>query len=284
LSFCIEDGTPLVKTEAPAYDAEATIVSPSRAPDEGAPGGTAPEPSGAPSDWKVPAYQPPGQFPPPPPSTPKRKMWPWVVGFLTLVLLVFVGLGIAAVILVPNMMRAAQNRNGNRSTFPANVRGNENNNSNSNLNDNSNSQLNENENTNDNTNSDTSPPTDHEVVLADLKNIEDEWTVANLNADKKKLAKILADDYVGATTGGTMQGKADYLRDIKPDPTIEHWEFQNLKLTLNGSRATLTGQVSLDSSERDEPQVLRFTDKFVWRDGRWQAVSSEVSPVTESQN
>ena len=195
-----------------------------------------------------------------------------------------VGLGIAAVILVPNMMRAAQNRNENRSTFPANVRGNENSNSNSNLNDNSNSQLNENENTNDNTNSDTPPPTDHEAVLAGLKNIEDEWTAANLNADKKKLAKILADDYVGTLSGGAMQGKADYLRDIKPDPTIEHWEFQNLKLTLNGSRATLTGMVSLDSSERDEPLVLRFTDKFVWRDGRWQAVSSEVSQATESQH
>ena len=284
LSFCIEDGTPLIKTDAPAYDAEATIVSPSTGPREGASGSAAPEPASAPSDWKVPAYQAPGQFPPPPPAAPKRKMWPWVVGFLTLLLLVLVGLGIAAAILVPNMMRAAQNRNENRSTFPANVRGNENSNSNSNLNDNSNSQVNENENTNDNTNSDTPPPTDHDVVLADLKNIEDEWTAANLNADKKKLAKILADDYVGTLPGGAMQGKADYLRDIKPDPTVEHWEFQNLKLTLNGSRATLTGLVSLDSSERDEPLVLRFTDKFVWRDGRWQAVSSEVSQVTESQH
>jgi hypothetical protein len=196
---------------------------------------------------------------------------------------VLVGLGIAAAILVPNMMRAAQKRNENRSNIPANVRGNENSNSNSNLNDNSNSQVNKNENTNHNENSDAPPPTDHEVVLEDLKNIEDEWTVANLNADKKKLERILADDYVGTTPDGTMQGKADYLRDVKPEPTIQHWEFQNLKLALNGSRATLTGLVSLESSERNEPLVLRFTDKFVWRDGRWQAVSSEVSPVTESQ-
>ena len=76
-----------------------------------------------------------------------------------------------------------------------------------------------------------------------------------------------------------MQGKADYLRDIKPDPTITHWDFKNLKLVLKGDRATLTGTVSLDSSEQDEQLVLRFTDKFVWRNGRWQAVSSEVAPV-----
>src|SRR6185295_19955972 len=126
-------------------------------------------------------------------------------------------------------------------------------------------------------------PTNEELVLSDLKNIEDEWTVANLNADKKKLAHILADDYV-SNVGGKMQGKADYLRDIQPDPTIQHWEFQDLKLTLNGSRATLEGIVSLDSSQQTDPIVMRFTDKFVWRDSRWQAVSSDVAQVKETKN
>ena len=33
----------------------------------------------------------------------------------------------------------------------------------------------------------TPPPTDQEQVLAQLTNLEQEWTVANINADKKKL-------------------------------------------------------------------------------------------------
>jgi hypothetical protein len=287
LSFCIEDGTPLVNMDASAYDAEATIVSPSPEPSESGSGPVGGQGQSAPSDWKGPAYQPPGQFPPPL-GGPKKKVWPWVVGFMALLILVLVGLGVAAAILVPNMMKAAQDRNENRSSPPANRSVNENSNSNSNPNGNSNSnlnansnssQVNENENANENTNSDTPPPADQEVVLSDLKNIEDEWMVANLNADKKKLAKILADDYVGTQADGTMQGKADYLRDIKPDPTVQHWEYQNLKLSLNGGRATLTGLARLERSEGDAELVLRFTDKFVWRDGRWQAVSSEVTPV-----
>lgn len=280
LSFCIEDGTPLVKADAPAYDSEATIVSSSPSQGEGSSGPAASQGNaGAPADWKGPAYQPPGQFAPAP-GARKRKAWPWVVGILALLLLAVAGLGIAAVILVPNMMRAAQNKK--NSNVPANTRPGGNGNSNSNLNANSNSSVNnENDNTNENSNSgnSTPPPTNQELVLSDLKNIEDEWTVANLNADKKKLARILADDYVGTTADGAMQGKADYLRDIKPDPTITHWDFENLKLALKGDRATLTGTVSLDSSEQDEQIVLRFTDKFVWRNGRWQAVSSEVAPI-----
>lgn len=291
LSFCIEDGTPLVNTGEPAYDAEATVVSSSASPrDE-----VAKEPDNT-VQWPSPAYQPPPIFPPPPPQQ-SRKIWPWVLGSLALLFVVFIGLGIAAAVLIPSMMKETANRNANSSSYPTNVGTNENSNSNANAavnanaananldtnlnaNENSNSSdLSLNENDNDNE-SDAGPPTDEEVVLADLKNIEDEWTVANLNADKKKLAYILADDYV-SNSGGKMQGKADYLRDIQPDPTIQHWEFQNLKLKLSGSRAALTGVVSLESSQRSEPLLLAFTDKFVWREGRWQAVSSDVSPATK---
>jgi len=275
LSFCTEDGTPLIKTESPAYDPEATIVSPSSAQGEGTSGpASGQEPANATGDWKGPAYQPPGQFAQAS-ATQKRKSWPWVVGILALLVLALTGLGIAAAIFVPGMLRSAQKRSDNRSSFPVNTRPVENSNPNANSNANSNSSV-----TNDNetnSNSNTPPPTNEELVLSDLKNIENEWSVANFNADRTKLARILADDYVGTSAEGVIEGKADYIRNIKGDPTITHWEFQNLKLVLKGNRATLAGTVSLDSSERDEPIVIRFTDKFVWRDGRWQAVGSEVA-------
>jgi ketosteroid isomerase-like protein len=127
----------------------------------------------------------------------------------------------------------------------------------------------------------TLPPTDRELVLADLKSLEDEWTAANINADKKKLSNILADDYVGVTDG-RPQGKAEYLKTIKPDTSIQHWEFEDLKVTLNGDRASLTGIIRLDVKDdngQDQQVAYRFIDKFVWRDGRWQATSSEVDPI-----
>jgi hypothetical protein len=279
LSFCIDDGTPLIKIEEP--DPDATVVSPSGARSEIDPAAIVDqEQTSAASDWRGPAYQPPGQFGQPPPE-PKRRAWPWVVGIVGLLVLALAGLGIAAAIYVPRMMKAAQNSNENRVIVSDNTRPDRNSNTNSNWNRNSNLSANDNDNTNANANTDTNAPapTSQELVLSDLKNLEDEWTVANLNADKKKLERILADDYVGTTADGVIEGKAEYLRDIKRDTTVKHWEFQDLKLSLKGNRATLSGNVRLEGEGEDQTQSLRFTDKFVWRDGRWQAVGSEVTQI-----
>ena len=249
LSFCIDDGTPLTTVDA---DDDATVVTP-RDNENG---------------WNAAAYQPPRSYVPPgtPPGAEvkRRRAWPWVVGLLSAFILGILAIGIAAVFLAPRMIRRLnqppprvqiKESNTNSNTAEAN--------------------------TNSNEHVDTPPPTDQDQVLAQLRDLENEWTVANLNADKKKLDRILADDYVGQTNG-QLQSKADYIRDIERDTSVEKWEFNDLKLKLTGDRATLSGTVSLIF--RDKTRVFDFTDKFVWRDGRWQATGSEVSDKESSDS
>jgi type II secretory pathway pseudopilin PulG len=266
LSFCVDDGTPLVTVEAP--DDEATLVRPSPRDDEDGSQSSSEESA-------APAYQPPSYIPPGSRTEAKRRTWPWLLGILVVVLLVVGGLGIAAVMLIPKLMRASSNANATN----ANI-----NRQNSNANLNSRSSNSSNANSNSIIDDSTPPPTDRDAVLTDLKNLEDEWTVANINADKNKLNHILADDYVGITEG-RAQGKAEYLKTIERDTSIQHWEFSNLKVTLNGDRASLTGRIRLDvkdENDQDRQLTFEFTDKFVWRDGRWQATSSQVDPVKEA--
>lgn len=261
LSFCIDDGTPLATIVDPID--EATIVSPSS------------QSSGLNNEDSVPAYLPPGTYVPPgtPPGPTRRKSWLWIVGILALVLLLFAGLGIGA-ILIFKLLRPAPDRttsNTNTGVYRSD-------NYNSNQNSSTSSSANDNNNLNKNADEeDSAPPTDEAKVLADLTELENEWTVANINADKKKLDRILGDDYVGTYIDGQTQGKAEYLRTIERDTTIQKWEFEDLKVDLNGDRAALTGIIRLQI--QDKPVVYRFTDKFVWRDGRWQAVASEVTPI-----
>ena len=278
LSFCIEDGTPLVKAIAQEADPEATLVakSPARTPPDAEARQTEGSASG---NWNAPAYQPPAQSPP---VAAQRRAWPWVVGIVVLLLVGVIGIGIAAAIVVPKMMQAAGNENNSNTNANSTRNLNSNVAANSNANANSNSLVtNQNQNANANSNANagslTEAPTDADEVLADLTAIEKEWTEANFSADRKKLAHILADDYVGTQPDGTIQGKGDYLRDIKPDKTVRDWEFKDLRLTLKGDRATLKGKMRLEREGEDEELVVQFTDKFVWRDERWQAVASEVS-------
>ena len=253
LSYCIDDGTPLVPI---AVDEDETVVSRKQSTSS----------STQSDDWNAP-YRPPGAYIPP--QTSKRKVWPWVLGIVALLVIVAVGLGIAAVVFLPSLTRRTANSNQNSIERP-----NRNTNTEAPPAANSNTAT-PNSNSDAPANTNTDAPTDKEVVLAQLTDLEQEWTVANINADKKKLDVILADDYVGPGASGGMEGKRDYIRNIQRDRSIQKWDFQDLKVTLRGDRATLTGKVLLTRDSGEE--VYEFIDKFVWRDGRWQATGSVVT-------
>lgn len=263
LSFCIDDGTPL----ASLPEEDSTVVTPPSRSEASSSGSSSYGNSRTP-----PAYQPPGSYIPTE-AKGKRSAWPWVIGLLAVVLIGIIGFGVAAALLVPRLMRSSANQNHSPINVNQDNRDDENRNSNLNLNTNSN--------VNAATNDESPPPTDSTTVLSDLTDLEHEWTVANINADKKVLNRILADDYVGITNG-KAQGKSEYIETIRRDTSIEKWDFQNLKVSLVGDRATLTGILKLvvDGQEAS----FRFTDKFVWRDGRWQATGSEVTDLKNVNN
>lgn len=247
LRFCIEDGTPLTDV---APEDDATVVTPRNTQDD---------------SWNTAPYQPPRSYVPPGAEVKRRRRaWPWVVGLVGAFILGILAIGIAAVMLVPRVGRRVEQaeRNANRRA------------------ENSNTATAPESNSNTTENADASVPTDHDQVLTQLKDIENEWTVANLNADKKKLDQILADDFVGEGPDGQPQSKADYIRTIQRDTRIDKWDFSNLKLMLTGDRATLTGTVTFFIE--DKKHTYDFTDKFVWRDGRWQSTSSVVKELGTS--
>jgi Domain of unknown function (DUF4440) len=265
LSFCIDDGTPLTPVAA---EEESTVVSPRTSENVG-------------DNWNTPVYRPPGSYVPPGTAVRRRRAWPWVLGLVGAFILGIIAIGIAAAILAPRFMRPVRN---DRVTTNVNQTVNANRVENANTattNSNANA-VNSNQgaitesNVNANENVDTPPPTDHPQVLTQLTDLENDWTAANLNADKEALDRILADDYVGPDAEGQPQSKAEYLQTARRNITVDRWELGDLELVLAGDRATLSGNITYVIQNRE--QVFDFTDKFVWRDGRWQATGSVTSP------
>ena len=246
LSYCVDDGTPLISV----YDDDDELTEVGKG-------------SGTP-----PAYQPPSY--PQAGSEQRRRTWPWVVGIIGLLVLALAGFTIAGMLLIPRIVKKS-------APIVSNSNSNTESNSNQGANHNSNSESDNSAESKASSESNLSspPPTDKEVVLAQLKDLEHEWTVANLNADKKKLGQILADDYVGAGSGGKMQGKSEYINTVERDTHVKRWEFEDLRLTVRGDRATLLGKIHYELEDREV--VFDFVDRFVWRDSRWQATGSEVT-------
>jgi hypothetical protein len=240
LSFCVDDGTPLT---AVAED-DATVVTPRNTEA---------------NDRNTVAYQPPRDYVPPGGEVKRRRMWPWLVGLAGAFIFGILVIAIAATVIAPRIVRRLEQES--RTTR-----------------DRSNTRPLENANTTqpaepaENVNAPV--PTDHNQVLAQLTQIENEWTVANLNADRKKLDRILADDFVGGANDGELQSKTDYIREIERDTQVDKWEFSDLKLVLAGDRATLSGTITYQLSS--ESRAFDFVDKFVWREGRWQATNAEI--------
>jgi hypothetical protein len=173
-------------------------------------------------------------------------VWPWVLGLVGAFGIGAVVLLLVAVLLVPRFSKSVERKATDHNTATTDTA----------------------------ENVDTPPPTDRLEVLAQLTQIENEWTRANIDADKNKLALILADDYVGPGPNGGLMGKVEYLNTIQRDAGIETWEFHDLNLQLAGSRATLKGGIRYVIEGQNV--AYNFTDRFVWRNGRWQATGSEI--------
>ncbi|MGQ0762298.1 MAG: DUF4440 domain-containing protein [Acidobacteriota bacterium] len=245
ITYCLDDGSPLVTESRPDSD-ETLVTPPIRGRDipttqYGQLGGKATV-SGSIADLPaLPSHA----------ATPaKRKVWPLVVAGLAILFLF--GIVIAAVIAIPKIV--------NRPNPPVATE--------------SPSSSVPDTRTPSDASSASHAPTDEKGVMSQLTELEKQWTVANLEADKETLDQILADDYRGGNPSHTKQ---QYLDEIRPDSTVKSWEFQDLHLGLEGDRATLDGYLRQETTRGTE--VYSFTDEFVWRDGRWQATASRTTRV-----
>ena len=253
LSFCLEDGTPLV-ADVSTPDSQETLVSP-RGPAMGSESGSgmAPTQSYSQLPGKATVSASPYQSTAAP-SAPKRKTWPWVIGILAILSILVVA--IVAAFTVPGFLRASKNNNRPEPSPSRPV-------------------------TSVSPTPNASPasiddvPTDSAEVLAQLTKLEKDWTEANIKGDKQALEKILADEYVGNDDNSRTKGK--YIDTIKPDTSVENWEVYDLTVNQTGDRAAVNGNLKEETS--DETYVYDFVDTFVWRDHRWQAVTSHATRV-----
>ncbi|HYG82229.1 MAG TPA: nuclear transport factor 2 family protein [Pyrinomonadaceae bacterium] len=288
LTFCLTDGAELVG--GVAINAQATLPDELKAtlPNQNAStlrddyaGTPYPQPPAAlaqspaaqpgynapPAGWNPPAWRPAVSQPLPPPPR-RRNLTPWVAGGLLVLLL---GAAIAVWAVIASRRSASETANvADQGDRDVQVAG-----------DNSNGPpRNQNKNRNDNRAApeEHAPPTDPDVVLTQLTALEYEWNDANIKGNKAAVRRILADEFRGVGADGSVQNKEQLLASMKPEPMIASLKLSDLKISLAGDTVVLTG-LNTATSTRGQVLKFRFTDTFLWRDGRWQAISSQASQV-----
>ena len=127
------------------------------------------------------------------------------------------------------------------------------------------------------------PPADKEETLRQLVRIENEIGRANRECDYRYFREIEADEFIFTDAKGAVTTKAEDLASEKDCRRADYGQsIDQPRLLFYGSVAVLNARNSIVSRPTDGTPVTRFTrftDVFVWRDGRWQLVSGHSSRI-----
>lgn len=120
--------------------------------------------------------------------------------------------------------------------------------------------------------------TKDEVVLAALQQaLAQAW----VSGDRATIDRIIAPDWRSTGPDGRMTDRAGVLADVFETRRhrIHRVEIDDVTARVFGDAAVVTGRThgvgEFEGAAYDV--VIRFTDTFVRRDGRWQAVASHAS-------
>ncbi len=125
----------------------------------------------------------------------------------------------------------------------------------------------------------TPKPTVEETLLQ----LENDWSAADKHRDAAALNRILAEDWIGIDFEGTVLNKEQALRGIASGSgELDSTVLRDMKVRVYGNTAVITGTDTERGEYHGQDSSGRYvwTDVFVRRNGRWQAVSSQSTRLS----
>jgi len=127
----------------------------------------------------------------------------------------------------------------------------------------------------------SSAPNSHgnEALLIALENA---WNQAQLHHDSKALDTLVAENFISTDNDGILSTKAQFLADNK-DPAYAPSVMANSeeKVFLYENAAVVAGIYHAKGTYKGKAfdHYGRFTDTWVFADGKWLCVASHTSPL-----
>jgi hypothetical protein len=124
-------------------------------------------------------------------------------------------------------------------------------------------------------------PTGQVKDEATLVQIEHTWVRVVEQHDPAALGCILADEFEEADFDGSLINRSTILASATK-PSHGHSELADLHAHIYGDVAYVRG-IGVNSENGRPSGTTRFTDIFVYRDGRWQCVAGHDSRFPEAR-
>jgi ketosteroid isomerase-like protein len=117
-----------------------------------------------------------------------------------------------------------------------------------------------------------------------IKQHEQNWAQATIKEGAAAVDQYEADDIITTDPSGRVTDKAQDKMDLSSgDFKIQSEELSELKVHIYGNAAVAVGTNSLRGTYKgqDISGKYRFTDTWVERNGKWQAVASQYTKAQQ---
>ncbi|MGC1647671.1 MAG: nuclear transport factor 2 family protein [Candidatus Sulfotelmatobacter sp.] len=124
-------------------------------------------------------------------------------------------------------------------------------------------------------------PAGHAKDNGALIHLEQTWAQALEQRDSATLDCILADEFEDAGPDGMLTNRATTLAKASEHSAMHH-DLTDLHAHVQGDFGYIRGLATAKNAEGKVVVRVRFTDVYVYREGRWQCVAGHESMLTES--
>jgi hypothetical protein len=132
------------------------------------------------------------------------------------------------------------------------------------------------------------------VVLAENRNTSDEEIIsfekarlaAFAQADKAAFDRMMADDATVTHSSGSVSSKVNLMGVMRPSTSenpLPALTIEEPKARLFGDAAVLIGKLVETASDGRRELVLRFTNTYVKKEGRWQMVAGQLTRLPREE-
>lgn len=118
-----------------------------------------------------------------------------------------------------------------------------------------------------------------------LMQLERDIGKANIDSDYAFFDRVEAEEFVFTDAGGGVTNKKQDLEGLKQTPNTDvklvAYDVDDMNVRLYDKIAVVTGRVTTKRLVKGQTMISqsRFTDVFVWREGRWQIVAGHSSRI-----
>ena len=129
------------------------------------------------------------------------------------------------------------------------------------------------------------PHRESKAVHKQIEALEEQWRQAIITNNVGEMDRLLADDYVGISSNGTIENKAQALAQRRAGTVrITKLDISDIHVRIYGDTAVVTSQAELvgTNGESDISGQYRYTRVYNHRLGKWKIVSFEASRMHDA--